>query len=262
MAYLYKCEKSENILCESCDIKGGCNGTPFSFAQNILDNAMVSCTRCKWSGTRQLYDSVHDDECPYKQYLCTLCNTLTQYKQGNYYLHILECTAVNDTMHRSIVDLLKTYDSRLTDLENVPESTDFISLIINGDIQNIKLYASLNTDNLCKLIHQDNDLPLRIAAQYNYLDVFMWLVESGANIKMSDALATASKCGNLEIVKYILQYVHENTHDNDDDWCWLLPNLEYCTQCSDIAFYNGHEKVFLEFCKQGFGSLTFHNNKS
>lgn len=258
MCYICKCESDEIILCETCVVKQDCSATPFQFVQKILDNSVVNCDRCNWSGMRQLYDSTHDDECPQKQYWCNICNSLTQYKQIDHYLHILECSAIDDKIHKSIVALLNKYEVRISNLESGPEPHDFISLIINGDIQDVKSYASLHTDRLCQLINLQNGLPLKTAAQYGYIDILSWLVESGANIRISNVLKIATKCNKPLIVKYILEYMCLNDIDN---WCDGLPDFDYCCDCADIAFYNNYDDVFKEFCKQGFVCYTMYKGR-
>jgi hypothetical protein len=88
-------------------------------------------------------------------------------------------------------------------------------------------------------IHADNDMAIRVCAEYGHLEIIKYLVEKGANIHAlyNYALRTSVCKGHLEVVKYLIKHEADiSTHKDNLLRMAILYNhtemVEYLKSCT------------------------------
>ena len=88
-------------------------------------------------------------------------------------------------------------------------------------------------------VRADEDLPLLLAASAGRMDIIECLVNHGANIRAPGVLCWAGDSGNLEVVKYFMQYCDDGNNDVGYALCSAADNGHFDT----VVYLNEHSSV-------------------
>ena len=82
------------------------------------------------------------------------------------------------------------------------EKESFYNFIKDGDVMSVKNMVLKGAD-----IHMDEEAPLRIAAEWGYLDITQFFIELGADIHVRNDVVfrNAVNTGNICLIKYLAE---------------------------------------------------------